>query len=239
MTFFKNRLRNKLKDILIHSVVDHFTWVAVTWNLNLEKKKLRTLGFDLQGVNSLLLQWHRDQEESISFSTELDKNKKLIFDSSDKTEFHPILNLKTHEVIASALEEFKEFVLTPVSGVTALDFQEEQRYLEWLKTTFKVLNSALDKIQADKDLILTAGFFSGIEPQSGKKVVRILAMNLDVFYYFEEDFSLKVVVFNDKNLGHGSAQSPVFHQNIKVTKPQFYDEIIKVVNKIAVVGEIE
>jgi len=239
MIFFKNRLRNKLKNSLILPPVDYFSWVAVTWNLNLKKTVARSLCLDLQGTSSLFIEWHRDKKDEISFSTNNDKNRRLIFGPNDVTEFYPLLNLKTHEVISSSLDAFKDAILTPVSGVTALDFQEEQKYLEWLKTTFKVLNSALDKIQVDKSLVLTAGFFSGLEPQTGKKVVRILAMNLDIFYYFEEDSSLKVVIFNDKNLGHGSAQAPVFHQNIKVTKPQFYDEMIKVINKIAVVGELE
>ena len=61
---------------------------------------------------------------------------------------------------------------------------------------------------------------------------------MDIFCYFQNDMSLQIAIFDDKNQGHGSAKTASFQQIIKVTKPQIYDEKVKLVHRIAMVGEI-
>ncbi len=88
-------------------------------------------------------------------------------------------------------------------------------------------------------MILTAAFFSGLEASSEDKVLRLIAFNLDILFYFQKDGSMRILVFDDKNMGHGQARNPSFQQIIKVTKPQFYDEIIRLIHEVATVGELK
>jgi hypothetical protein len=149
------------------------------------------------------------------------------------------MNLSIHSTLKYSMEINHEFMTTPVSGATTLDFQSEARALQWIQASFGTLTRALDNFTQRSDLILTAAVFSGIVPDSGENVLRILAFNLDIFFYMKQDLSLQIVIFDDKNMGQGGAKTPTFQQQIKVTKPQFYDEIVKLVHRIAMVGEIK
>jgi hypothetical protein len=148
------------------------------------------------------------------------------------------MNLSIHSTLKYGLEQNHEFMVTPVTGATTLDIQNETRALQWIEATFGTLNRALDNMKKNPDQVLTAACFSGKVPESGEEVLRVIAFNLDIFYYLRPDFTLQIVVFDDKNLGHGQAKTPTFQQIIKVTKPQFYDEIIKLLHHLAQVGEI-
>ena len=88
-------------------------------------------------------------------------------------------------------------------------------------------------------MILTGAFFSGLEPSTGDRVLRLIAFNLDVLFYFQKDDSMRILVFDDKNMGHGQSKNPSFQQIIKVTKPQFYDEMIRLTHEVATVGELK
>ena len=112
------------------------------------------------------------------------------------------MNICLHSTLKYGLESNHEFLLTPVSGATSADYQNEARALQWIQASFATLVKALDQFKNRPDLILTAAVFSGIEPASGLSVLRIMAFNLDIFCYFQEDLSLQIAIFDDKNLGH-------------------------------------
>jgi len=110
--------------------------------------------------------------------------------------------------------------------------------LQWIQASFGTLLRALQSFQNNKELILTGACFSGKVPDTQEEVLRVMAFNLDIFYYLRPDSSLHIVIFDDKDRGHGTSKNPSFQQIIKVTKPQFYDEIIKLLYELAKVGEI-
>ncbi len=184
-----------------------------------------------------MIEWSRLNHDEVRFYKSDRLIRKRRIPASDK-EFCELMNLSLHSTIKQSLEIHHDFVRSPVSGATTLDYQNEARALQWMQASFGTLTRALDQLNARPELILTAALFSGLEPQTGRNVLRILAFNLDIFCYFQEDLSLQIAVFDDKNLGHGGAKSPSFQQIIKVTKPQIYDEIGKLVHRIATVGEI-
>jgi hypothetical protein len=239
MKFFINKKKEKLKKYLDQIYLNDQSWSVISWNLNFVNESERGLLIE-HFIDSLKLRvlYRFNPIDLKSVEWEENFTKKINASGLEGRELADSLNLVIHGLVASALEFNKSFVMRAVPGATTLDLQMELKALEWIKTSFKVLSMALDKIKSDTTLILTGAIFFGIEPQSQKRILRILAMNLDIFYYFEEDDSLRVVIFNDKNQGHGSSQEPAFHQIIKVTKPQFYDEIIKLINKFAVAGEL-
>ncbi len=213
-------------------------WQVISWNFDLKSlgERAWTVEIHKNGIQSI--HWSRKKDEEISFlnSQKIVCRKKL---SADKNELKELMNLSIHGTLKTALESHHEFLLAPVSGATTADFQNEARALQWIQASFGTLQRALDQFKDRTDLILTAAFFSGLEPETGRKVLRVLAFNLDIFCYFLDDNSLQIAVFDDKNLGCGGAKTPTFQQIIKVTKPQIYDEIVKLVNRIALVGEVD
>jgi len=212
-------------------------WSVVTWNFDLKNPKERQWIIETVGPVHKVIQWSKNSKEDVKFfiNHHLVRQRRI---SEHHKELKDLMTLSVHSTIKSGLEANHDFMVTPVSGATALDIQNETRALQWIQTTFMMLTKALDGLALDSRLILTSAFFSGIEPSTGERVLRVITFNLDIFYYLKSDFSLHIAVFDDKNLGHGESKAPTFQQIIKVTKPQFYDEITKLVHRMANVGEI-
>jgi len=212
-------------------------WRVVCWNFDLKNPKDRLWTLEVHKPEQESIEWSRSGTESVQFfkNTKLVRKRRI---PADKKDFQELMNLCIHSTLKYGLESNHEFLLTPVSGANATDYQNEARALQWIQASFGTLTRALDQMIDRPDLILTAAVFSGTEPGSGLNVLRIMAFNLDIFCYFQSDFNLQIAIFDDKNLGHGGAKTPSFQQIIKVTKPQIYDEIVKLVHRIATVGEL-
>lgn len=205
------------------------SWSVVSWN---------------QPFGHVVIEVHKDivekfQWEKAGGTIAYFKDDRLEAKGKSDQTLRASMNIALHSTLKLGLENHRPFLLEAVSGATALDVQAEGRSLQWIQASFGTLSRALDKFQVDPQLVLGCSVFMGKEPASGEHVVRVLAFNLDIFYYFKADHSLQIIVFDDKDLGHGESKTPVFQQIIKVTKPQFYDEITKLVNKIAVLGELK
>ena len=215
----------------------HSTWRVISWNFDLKNPKDRLWILEVDKPEAKSIEWSSSDSETVRFFTKNKLTRKKTIPAGNQ-EFKELMNICLHSTLKYGLESNHEFLLTPVSGATSADYQNEARALQWIQASFATLVKALDQFKNRPDLILTAAVFSGIEPASGLSVLRIMAFNLDIFCYFQEDLSLQIAIFDDKNLGHGGAASATFQQNIKVTKPQIYDEIVKLVHRIAIVGEI-
>jgi hypothetical protein len=239
MQWLKNRKIKKIRNAF--SLIEQMNslWSCVIWNLDLDKLENRNYSLELNSSEGRhLFKCHKIEKNFFSFQASSSKiNLNLVLSSLEAQELKSLFNLSLHHTLLNSIEFHKSDILLPVTGATTQHLKDEARALEWIKTSFKVLSASLEKIQTDENLILTAGLFSGIEPKTQKKLLRLIVMNLDMSFYFEEDSSLRVVIYNDKDTGHGSSGAPVFNQIIKVTKPQFYDEIIKIINKVSLVGD--
>lgn len=212
-------------------------WRVVTWNFDLESSESRRLTIEVHAKTEKIIEWEKkDREEVRFFENQKIERKKVIVSPED--ELRTLMNLALHSTLKFGLESNHEFMVTPVSGATIADIQTETRALQWIQATFMTLTRALENFKKRPELILTAACFSGRVPESNEDVLRVIAFNLDIFFYLRPDYSLQIVIFDDKNQGHGNSKTPTFQQIIKVTKPQFYDEITKLLHFIAQVGEI-
>ncbi len=212
-------------------------WRVVTWNFDLNSPSKRRWTVESHAEKARIIQWESDKQQEIKFFEDARLiRKRRVSDHTD--EFRTLMNLAIHSTLKHGLESNHAFMLTPVPGATTIDIQNETRALQWIEATFMTLNRAIESLKNKPELILTAACFSGTVPENGDEVLRVIAFNLDIFYYMREDQTLQIVIFDDKNLGHGEAKTPTFQQIIKVTKPQFYDEISKLLHHLAQVGEL-
>jgi hypothetical protein len=211
---------------------------SVTWNYDLAGVGERRYMAEIQKTHKETIDWYQSSTEEVRFFRDgkILRKKRV---TKERDEFVKLMNLSMHGTIVQGLEIHKEFVTTLVSGVTTLDYESEAKSLQWIQASFGTLSRALKKVRNEEGMILTAAFFSGLEPSTQEKVLRLIAFNLDIIFYFQKDDSLRILIFDDKNLGQGQAKNPSFQQIIKVTKPQFYDEIIKLTHEVATVGELK
>lgn len=238
MSLFDSFFPKDPKELFLDFTPVGATWSVVSWNFDLKDPSHRQWTLEVfKKEEQESIEWEKNSSEEVRFfkAHRLVRKRRI---PQSQLELRDLMNLCIHSTLKEAVESHHEFLLTPVSGATTMDFQNEFKAKQWLDASLGTLGRALDQFDTRQDLVLTGAIFSGLEPDTQRKVLRVLIFNLDIFLYFENDFSLRVVVFDDKNTGPGSAKSPSFQQIIKVTKPQIYDEIIKLVHQIATVGEI-
>lgn len=208
-------------------------WRVVSWNMDLKDAGVREWKIEVQKPQSTVITYTQGSEVEVAFF----EDQKLVAREAS-SEYADLMNLAIHSTLKHSIEDNYSFMTEPVSGATTADFQSEGKALLWIQATFETLRRALKRVEDDPSLILTGAVFSGTVPDTDQRVLRVLIFSIDIFLYMRPDHSLQVVVFDDKNLGHGGSKTPSFQQIIKVTKPQFYDEIVKLVHHLAMVGEI-
>ena len=237
MSFFDRFFGRNPKELFLNFDPKGSKWRVVSWNFDLSGPAARQWSIEIQGERNEIIQWDRQGHETVRFvkDSQIVRKKKM---ATVDPELTAQMNIAIHSTLKFAIESNHRFMLAPVTGATTQDFQNEARYLQWIQATFGTLSRALESMKKDPNLILTGACFSGTVPDTGEEVLRLIAFNLDIFFYLRPDQTLQIVVFDDKNLGHGESKAPSFQQIIKVTKPQFYDEITRLIHLMAQVGEI-
>jgi hypothetical protein len=233
MSFWKRFFGKKAREQFLEFNPMGSSWRVVSWNMDLKDAGVRQWKIEVQKPQSTVITYTRSSETEVAFF----EDQKLTSRESSE-ELADLMNLAIHSTLKHSLEDNYSFMTEPVSGATTADFQTEGKALLWIQATFETLKRALKRVEDDSSLVLTGAIFSGTVPDTDQRVLRVLIFSLDIFLYMRPDQSLQVVIFDDKNLGHGNSKAPSFQQIIKVTKPQFYDEIVKLVHHLAMVGEI-
>lgn len=227
MIFFKQFFQ-KPEDFFKKLSITDSQWSVLTWNWDIKESEERKQSIELNGPKLSRVIWSNKEVVFI-------ENKKIrAFSHHQSQKLKDLFNLSSHLIMKSSIESHYDFMRKTQEG----DLNSETRSLQWIQASFRTLQGALDKVSKNPEMIFTCAFFSGVNPEVGQRVLRLICFNLDINYFMLEDGSLRIVVFDDKDLGQGSAQEPVFHQIIKLTKPLFYDEIIKLLQQVTSVGEI-
>lgn len=225
---FLNRFFPSAKDQFQKLPVNDSHWSVLTWNWDLSSIDERKMTMELNTESNFKVIW---KKEELLFVTD---DKVRAYAHKNEKELKDLFNLMRHLSVKSSIESHHEEMRKTSEG----DFNAETRSLQWIQASFKTLEGALKKFENNSDLIFTCAIFSGVNPELKQRVLRIICFNLDINYFMLEDGTLRIVVFDDKNKGHGSQQEASFHQIIRLTKPLFYDEITKLLQQITAVGEI-
>ena len=235
--FFKKTESFKSELLKLHP--EDFSWKVISFSFDSDGFDRRHTKIQLQNEKGWhLLQFPQQKKSTHPIVLSTSKDEKNIWPLSEITpQDQQVLNLFLHETMRSSMEEILDFIKAPVSGVTTMDYQSEAQFLKWFEVSLTVLDKALDKFNKESHLVLTGCFFAGKRNDNSERLIRLIIFNLDIFFYLLEDNSLRVVIFDDKDKGHGEAQTPAFQQIIKVTKPQFYDQMILILQKITQHGE--
>lgn len=228
MNFLK-RIFKGPKDQFAHLPVQSSVWTMLSWNWDLKKSNDRNVMLELSDRNQFQVVWNNTE---LVFS----KDQKITgaFSHKRSQELKDLFNLASHMAIKASIESHYDFMRQTSEG----DLNAETRSLQWIQASFRTLQGALDQVVQNPEMVLVSAFFSGVNPEIGQRLLRLVCFNLDINYFMLEDGSLRIVVFNDKNLGHGEEKEPSFNQIIRLTKPLFYDEMIKLLQQVSSVGEI-
>lgn len=121
--------------------------------------------------------------------------------------------------------------------------EQEDRALTWLKTSFQVIEKALNECETPRDpkapSILQAKFFAGLPPRPKAKDKnafewRLILFDIDFQIIFREDARVEVKVFRSQNDPKKSAQGrPDLHALFALRRREVYDLFVQEINLIA------
>ncbi len=140
--------------------------------------------------------------------------------------------LYAHLSLKTLLESLQKNALQSAGGVTTPELTQEGKALQWLQATMKVLISAVESCQQDQTKLLQASFFIGEKEKGSAPLFRAQVFSLDITAAFDVDGTLGVVIFDDKNRGAGSAQTPALEARFRALKPPVLDEFIRLTNAV-------
>ncbi len=143
------------KDLFLDYNPQGSHWRVVTWNFDLEKPLTRKWTVEVHGEKTKIIHWEKNETEELSFfeGRGLVRKRKM---KLPHDQFKALMNIALHSTLKYSLEINHEFMVTPVSGATTQDMQNESRSLQWIQATFGTLVRALDSMKNKKDLILKA-----------------------------------------------------------------------------------
>lgn len=225
---FLNRFFSTAKEQFQKLPINDSSWTVLTWNWDLASIDDRRMTLELNSESHFKVIWNKKEVIFIK------DDKVRAFPHQDKQELKDLFSLSRHLSLKTSIESHQGEMRKTSEG----DLAAETRSLQWIQASFKTLQGALQRIKEDPQLIFTCAVFSGVNPQLQQRVLRVICFNLDINYFMLDDESLRIVVYNDKNQGHGSQAAPSFHQIIRLTKPLFYDEITKLLQQVTAAGEL-
>lgn len=211
---------------------DEVTWLACTISTVHYLDMLPNVQLETRGSRGALKTcWGRKEKEGrwdIWMGSEHKAGKQLV--ASEKS-FAPFF-LYAHLSFKTSLESLQKNALQSAGGVTTPELTQEGKALQWLQATMKVLISAVESCQKDSTKLLQASFYIGEKEKGAPPIFRALVFSLDITAAFDVDGTLGVVVFDDKNRGTGSAQTPALEARFKALKPPVLDEFIRLSNAV-------
>lgn len=211
---------------------DDVNWLACTISTVHYLDMLPNVQLETRGSRGALKTcWGRKEQVGrwdIWMGTEHKSGKQVVVDEKI---FAPFF-LYTHLSFKTLLESLQKNALQSAGGVTTPELTQEGKALQWLQATMKVLISAVESCQKDPTKLLQASFFIGEKEPGSPPLFRALVFSLDITAAFDADGALGVVVFDDKNRGTGSAQTPALEARFRALKPPVLDEFIRLANAV-------
>ncbi len=105
----------------------------------------------------------------------------------------------------------------------------EQRSLEWLKTTLTVYKNALTNLEREKDLVLEYSLYKTVDNQSTDTVYLFKSYNLFWQMRFLKNGMLRISFYNDQK----EDQKPSLQGDFYHLKNPIWDEFIKLIEALS------
>lgn len=205
--------------------IDSNTWCLFNINKNYLKDSPITREVDIHhhqqlfqlkvAINNIKIFQEARIDHKIEYQNEIINNHEL------KLNFNQLID----EMIALNIQEFTSNIntLQPIDQNLLLT---EEKALEWIKVSFKVLNESITKNKLDYSFSM----FIGKNPKTLLSEFRLTIFNLDIIYQLLQDNHLRVIIYNDQQNAFGSSKTPSLKGDFKLRKREMFNQLIDLLN---------
>ena len=236
---FKNNVIHDLDQFFQHAGQKKPLWVSIAINKRSIANSILTKELDLltekdvfslkiaDSKNGLFHQLWKNHEPISEFT--------IAQNSPDQTKMTSHFNHLIDKHIDSEIKFFQKELNNINNDIifTKEEIALEEKALEWMKASFKVLEKAVIESLTNPDLLFQTLLFFGINPKTQKHEVRIILFNLDIIFELHENTSIRIKIFNDKNNKFGSNKKADLEGDFKLRKREMLDELTKIISVIS------
>lgn len=230
LTFFKSQKANSLEHFFEQMTKEKATWVSISINKNNFGQSLLTKEIDVQSASDVISLKLAETPNGIICKTW--KNQTFIREfetiSNEKMalNFNPLFDRIIEEelyLFKSALSSFENKSFTPT------EILNEDKALEWLRASFKVLTNAVLESLTNPQFLFQTLLFLGVNPKTLNQEIRVIIFNLDIKLEIQPQNRLRVLVYDDKSGELGASKKPVLSGDFHIRHREMLDELITLI----------
>jgi hypothetical protein len=235
--FFTNKSPLLISESFCRDILQEIPeWVSISINKNSTSNKNQSKELEiLTQKNAFSLKITKNNEEHLF---RLWQNQQLLTTVNSP---HNSPLLEKYNFLIDHLIDFKilAFQVELNSKLRDTDFSsqeisQDEKALEWLKVSFKVLESAIIESLTNSQLLFQTLLFFGKNPKSNFLEIRIITFNLDIQYIFLTTGMLRIKIYNDKDKEFGNSQKTVLEGDFNFRKREMLDELTKIISALSV-----
>lgn len=141
------------------------------------------------------------------------------------------LKLNFNQLIDEVVSQIINIFTSKLNTLEAIDqnlLMTEDKALEWLKVSFRVLTESITKNKLD----FSYSMFIGKNPKTNLIEIRLTLFNLDIMFQLLNDNHLRVIVYNDHQNAFGSSKTPSLKGDFKLRKREMFNLLIELLNQL-------
>jgi hypothetical protein len=223
--FKKNKIENLINFYRDFKIVDD-SWCLFNVNKNYISSSPITREIDFlenNQIKQLKIGLHTSKiYQQASLNQKIFYQNEIILNSELKLNFNSLID----EIINHEITYFTKN-LNNLAAFNTQNIEIEEKALEWLRVSLKVLTEAIEKEKKSQDTSPAYSFYLGLNPKTNLHEIRIAIFNLDIQLNLLNDSNLRVIIYNDQNNPFGTSKKPALMGDYSLRKREMFNHIIE------------
>jgi len=221
-----------LEQFYQHTVLNSSHWVSLAINKNNINQSYLTKELDIISASKVYSLKSAEIKEGHNF--QLYKNQCREASGILTTELSPRVfigfNSLIDHTLTSELSYFQKELSLNIGKInfSPMEVSNEEKALEWIKSSFLILEKAILKSLTDKDLLFQSLIFFGHNPKSHHHEIRFITFNIDCKFELLPNGKLRLRVYNDRAGDFGSSKKAELQGDFDYRKRELFDELTKI-----------
>lgn len=231
-SFFKNTSPVGIEHLREQATSNKVQWVSLAINKKSIAGSLITKELDLFLASDAFSLKMAETAEGIL--TKFWKNQASVSNSYLKKDSDELLgfNQLIDQLIETEISYFQAKLNLPPQhkSFSPAEISQEEKALEWIKVSFKILEKAVIESLTNTDLLFQTLLFFGVNPKSSLHEIRLITFNLDILFELRADGTLRVKIYNDKKEEFGSNKKADLEGDFSFRKREMFDELTRLLS---------
>ncbi len=227
-------LEHNLENFFQHTDLNTPHWVSIALNKNTIRQSFLTKELDFLTASEAYS--FKSAEMSEGHFIQIFRNQNLMASGVLNPSLYLTKLVKFNALVDAALDLELTYFQNELSKnlgeiqFSPLEVSNEDKALEWIKSSFLILEKAIIKSLTDKDLLFQSLLFFGHNSKSNHHEIRFITFNIDCQFELLSNGKLRIKVYNDKDGDLGNSKKAALQGDFNFRKRELLDELTKILS---------